>query len=265
MAGKPRPIMAKPVGPGQKPEPRMIDAEPIPSIVQSQFSLTSRPSESEPAPEAEVTDQQVAPVPDDEPQSVEAAVEPMVTQPPVPDMPVEEPPTPEPPAPEPPAPEPPPYPQTMREIFARVDSGWLQFLSSASSFPSERMDEHLSEGGWTRKQMLAHISAWHDTAHDRLGEMILSGKPSERSYDADPFNARVARQAIGRTAGEVLKEMEMTFNRLRRQLGRLTDQQLQADDGWAARLIASETYEHYLEHAPDVYLPPPPDPKSGRR
>jgi DinB superfamily len=274
MAGKPRPIMAKPVGPGQKPEPRMIDAEPIPSIVQSQFSLTSRPSEPEPAPEAEMPAGEIEERAGEgeivEPEPSASRVEPIETQPPVPDMPVEEapapePPTSEPPAPELPAPEPPPYPQTMREVFARVDSGWLQFLSSASSFPSERMDEHLSEGGWTRKQMLAHISAWHDTAHDRLGEMILSGKPSERSYDADPFNARVARQAIGRTAGEVLKEMEMTFNRLRRQLGRLTDQQLQADDGWAARLIASETYEHYLEHAPDVYLPPPPDPKSGRR
>ena len=56
MAGKPRPTMAKPVGPGQKPEPRMIEAEPIPSIVQSQYSLTSRPPAPEPrpaAPEAE--------------------------------------------------------------------------------------------------------------------------------------------------------------------------------------------------------------------
>ena len=56
MAGKPRPTMAKPVGPGQKPEPRMIEAEPIPSIVQSQYSLTSRPPVPEPepvAPEAE--------------------------------------------------------------------------------------------------------------------------------------------------------------------------------------------------------------------
>ena len=153
----------------------------------------------------------------------------------------------------------------MKEIDARVDSAWLQFLASASAFPSERMDEHLSEGGWTRKQMLAHISAWHDAAHDRLGDMIMTGKPSERTVDTDQFNARVARQAIGRTAGEVLKEMEMTFNRLRRQLGRLTDQQLVADDGWAAAIIADNTYVHYDEHAADVYQPPPPDPRQGRR
>ena len=45
----------------------------------------------------------------------------------------------------------------------------------------------------------------------------------------------------------------MTFNRLRRQLARLTDQQLVANDGWAAHVIAGDTYEHYEEHWPDVY------------
>ena len=70
----------------------------------------------------------------------------------------------------------------------------------------------------------------------------------------DAFNARVARQAIGRTGGEVLTEMEMTFNRLRRQLARLTDEQLAADDGWAAAMIAGNTYGHYEEHWADVYI-----------
>ena len=265
----------------------MIEAEPIPSIVQSQYSLTSRPPEPEPEPEAPQTEQPPTqqPLPDaqqpaaipqtaaiEEPvaetQSMPtAAVEPLASEPPIQEAPVAPAPAPE-PSPEPAPPEPaapPPYPQTMKEIDARVDAAWLQFLASASAFPNERMDEHLSEGGWTRKQMLAHISAWHDATHDRLGDMIMSGKPSERSYDDDQFNARVSRQAVGRTAGEVLKEMEMTFNRLRRQLGRLTDQQLVADDGWAAGVIAGNTYEHYQEHAADVYQPPLPDGKSGRR
>jgi hypothetical protein len=272
--------MAKPVGPGQKPEPRMIEAEPIPSIVQSQYSLTARPPAPEPEPAAPEPDEQPTSAPAtaavDEPAAStqgmqESRVEPLASEPSIQETPVAAAPEPEPALePAPPefvasAPPPPPYPQTMKEMDARVDGAWLQFLASASAFPSERMDEHLSEGGWTRKQMLAHISAWHDTAHDRLGDMIMTGKPSERTFDEDSFNARVARQAIGRTAGEILKEMEMTFNRLRRQLGRLTDQQLVADDGWAANVIAGNTYEHYQEHAADVYQPPPPDNKSGRR
>lgn len=168
------------------------------------------------------------------------------------------------PSPEPePTPEP-LRPQTVSEMFALVDDAWRQFFRAASAFPSERMDERLNEG-WTRKQMLAHISAWHDLTHDRLGKLILTGESVDLTENADAINARVARQAIGRTAGETLKEMEMTFNRLRRQLGRLTDEQLATDDGWAAHVIAANTYEHYEEHRADVYQPPSPDGRSGRR
>jgi len=156
-------------------------------------------------------------------------------------------------------------PQTLTEMFALVDDGWRQFRAAAGAFPSERMDERLNDDGWTRKQMLAHIAAWHDLTHDRLGKLIMTGKPAHMTEEADAINARVARQAIGRTGGEVLKEMEMTFNRLRRQLARLTDEQLAADDGWAAQVIAGNTYGHYEEHWADVYMPPPADGRTGRR
>jgi hypothetical protein len=167
-------------------------------------------------------------------------------------------------APEP-DPEPPiDYPLTLKEMFARMDAGWSSFRAAAAAWPSERMDEHIEEGGWSRKQMLAHIAAWHDATHDRLGKMILSGQPEDDVADTDAFNARISRQAIGRTAGEIQKEMEMTYNRLRRQVSRLTDQQLRADGGWAARVIADNTYDHYAEHAADVYQPPV-DPNARRR
>jgi len=155
-------------------------------------------------------------------------------------------------------------PQTLSEMYKLVDDAWRQFFAAAGAFPSERMDERLNDG-WTRKQMLAHIAAWHDLTHDRLGKLIMTGKPAYLNEEVDAINARVARQAIGRTGGEVVKEMEMTFNRLRRQLARLTDEQLSADDGWAAQVIAGNTYGHYEEHWVDVYMPPPADGRSGRR
>jgi Protein of unknown function (DUF1706) len=157
------------------------------------------------------------------------------------------------------------YPTTLKEMLARMDAGWAQFKVEAAAWPSERMDERIEEDSWSRKQMLAHITAWHDATHDRLGKMILSGQPEDGVADTDAFNARISRQAIGRTAGEILKEMEMTYNRLRRQVSRLNDQQLRADDGWAAQVIAANTYEHYAEHAADVYQPPADPNARGRR
>jgi hypothetical protein len=147
------------------------------------------------------------------------------------------------------------YPRTVHEIVELVDNGWRNFYGAATSFPSEHMDEHIGEG-WTRKQMLAHITAWHDLTNERLLRFLTTREATDLTQDEDVINARVARQAVGRTAGEVLKDMELSYNRLRRQVARLTDDQLMAHDGWAAHIVAGNTYEHYAEHADDVYQPP---------
>ena len=156
-------------------------------------------------------------------------------------------------------------PETVREALRLVDAGWVTFRNAAARFPAERMDEHLTEGGWTRKQMLAHIAAWHDLTTERLGKFALGGKPVPLDSDEDRFNARVARQAVGKTAGEVLKDMEATFNKLRRRLQSMTDQQLTAQRGWAAHVIAGNTYDHYREHYADIYTPEPAEGQARRR
>jgi UDP-N-acetylmuramyl pentapeptide synthase len=111
--------------------------------------------------------------------------------------------------------------------------------------------------------MLAHITAWHDLTTDRLNRFIVTGKPQELAEDTDAINARVARQAVGRTGGEVLKEMEISLGRLRRHIVQLTDSQLMVDDRWAANVIAGNTWEHYAEHMADLALPEPAVPGQG--
>lgn len=157
-----------------------------------------------------------------------------------------------------------PTPERVRDVIRRVDHAWAEFRAAAARFPSERMDEHLTEHGWTRKQMLAHIGLWHDLTHDRLGQLIVAGKPAPLDQEVDALNARAARVAVGKTAGEVAKDTEASFGRLRRQLQRLTDEQLQAHRGWAANVVAKNTYEHYAEHMDDLYVAETPE-GAGRR
>lgn len=158
------------------------------------------------------------------------------------------------------------FPKTIRETLRLVDQAWATFRAAAMRFPSERMDERLGEDAWTRKQMLEHIAAWHDLTADRLVKMINSGRPEPLDRATDAFNAAVARQAIGKTSGEVLKDMDATFNRLRRQMARLTDTQLKNDDWWAAFVIGGNTYGHYEQHFAEIYTPElPADGRSRRR
>ena len=237
----------------------------VPKKSQARPRSMARPAEPEPEPELKRESQgesgpEVQPVLEPEPiSSLASKPEPFVEPEPEPYV------EPEPesfvePEPEPQAlveaePEPPPL--TLRELFRRVDGAWYAFRAAAARFPAERMDEHLTEDGWTRKQMLAHIAAWHDLTSDRLVKLIVTGRPFELDRDTDAINAGVARIAIGKTAGEVLKDVEATFNRLRRQMQRLSDAQLHQADGWAAHIIAGNTYEHYAEHMADLYMPEP--------
>lgn len=141
---------------------------------------------------------------------------------------------------------------TVREMLAQMDEGWAEFSQRLRALPAELLDDHLGEGAWTRKQMLAHIAMWHDLTVDRLMEFSETGRPVELDEDDDVINARAARGAIGRSSGEVLLAVDESYRHLRREVARLTNEQLAAHDSWAATLISGNTHRHYAEHAVDL-------------
>jgi hypothetical protein len=133
-----------------------------------------------------------------------------------------------------------------------MDDDWARFRKRVQALPIERLADRLGDGAWTRKQMLGHISTWHELTFEPLRRFVASGEPSELDEDEDTINARAARAAEGRTSGEVLQTMDDTFRRLRREVSLLSDAQLAANDSWAAAVIAGNTYGHYAEHLPDL-------------
>lgn len=167
-----------------------------------------------------------------------------------------------------PQPEPPPDldqnapPLTMREMFARVEPAFHEFRDAAYGYPAEHMNDRIGDEGWTRKQMLSHICAWHDLTTDRLLKMATTAQPVPLDRAEDAINNAAARIAIGKSVGEVLKDVEASYARLRRQMLRMTDVDLRLGDGWAAHVIAGNTYHHYAEHMADL-APPVPLPGSG--
>ena len=140
---------------------------------------------------------------------------------------------------------------TVTATLARIDEAWTAFRDHVHGVPGERLELRIGDG-WTRKQMLAHISAWHDLTTDRLAVLLETGEPAADPDAEDVVNARAARAAVGRTTGEILIGMDDSYRRLRREVSRLTDEQLAAHDGWAAAIIAGNTHEHYAEHLADL-------------
>jgi DinB superfamily len=144
---------------------------------------------------------------------------------------------------------------TVREVLARMDDGWRDFQEHVQALPGEALQARLGDGTWTRKQMLAHIGTWHDMTVERLSGLVSSGEAPGIDEDEDVVNARAARAAEGRTSGEVLQGMQDSYGRLRREVARLTDAQLALHDGFAASIIAGNSYGHYREHLADLGAP----------
>ena len=84
---------------------------------------------------------------------------------------------------------------------------------------------------------------------------MASGEPPDLDEHEDVINARAARAAVGRTSGEVVQAMQDSYGRLRREVARLTDAQLADHDGFAASIIAGNSYGHYREHLADLGAP----------
>jgi len=140
---------------------------------------------------------------------------------------------------------------TRDEALRLMDDGWGGFNGRVTSMPSEQLELHIGDG-WTRKQMLAHIATWHDLTVDRLTRFADSGEPSDLAEGEDAINARAGRAAEGRTTGEIVLSMADSYRRLRREVSTLSDAQLAAHEGWAASIIAGNSYGHYAEHLPDL-------------
>lgn len=153
---------------------------------------------------------------------------------------------------------------TVREALARMDAGWTAFSGTMKSMPNEQLEERLGDDAWTRKQMLAHISTWHDMTVDRLGRFMDSGEPVDFDEHEDAINARAARAATGRTTGEIIQGVEDSYRRLHRQVSRLSDAQLVDHDGFAAAIIAGNSYGHYRQHLADLGGPAEPDAGADR-
>ena len=142
----------------------------------------------------------------------------------------------------------------VRNTLRRMDEGWAAFYALASALRNDQLTARLGEGAWTRKQMLAHISAWHELTTGRLLKFSESGEPvdlpGEESEDA--INLRAARASDGRTTGEVVMATADTHRRLRRTVAAMTDAQLAAHDGWAAAVIAGNSFDHYAQHLDEL-------------
>lgn len=149
----------------------------------------------------------------------------------------------------------------ISELLARIDEGWRPFREAVRGIGRARMNEP-TVAGWTFRDLVAHVSAWHDLTARRLRALLETGKlpgpGDERSLglppfrDVDEFNARVtaSHRLVGAEA--LVDELDTTYRAVRGAVAALTDDQLHANEDQVVAIVTGNTFGHYEEHAMEL-------------
>lgn len=146
-------------------------------------------------------------------------------------------------------------PRTSAELVERIESGWKVFRGAVRDLGRARLAQPI-DGGWTYKDMTAHVAAWMEYVPKRVSE-IRSGRADPLSWSeaaVDAFNAKAVeeRRLVGPEA--ILDELDTANQRVLDEARRTTDQEIaqSSHSSGILSLFAWCTYLHWEEHMPEL-------------
>src|SRR5690242_4756400 len=160
--------------------------------------------------------------------------------------------------------------QTKDELLERIRTGRADFDTVLLAVPPEVVDQPLLDGGWSVKDLVAHIAAYDQwtaaqitaanagrAATDRELYGVEDVPDDPQGWDEDRQNAAIRDRYADVSYPDALAFAEQSFNQLLSVLTTtpedvLTRPGAQAwTEGQAViDLVPGETYRHYAEHLP---------------
>ena len=143
------------------------------------------------------------------------------------------------------------------DLLSIVQTAWTGFRLAIGAIGIPGLEEKTSTG-WTYKDLVAHAAAWEDRTASRLQTLRESGSNTYPGVDdADQFNAAVVERTRGRDAREVVGELDAAHARIADEIGKLSPEQIHANDDWVIAVVAGNTYGHYAEHLDEIFASVP--------
>ncbi len=154
--------------------------------------------------------------------------------------------------------------ETFAELVQRLEAGIAQIATLMTAVPAERWDTPLphGEGGWTRRQLLAHMAAndQRQLTRVRVGTGI-GGVADESTMkeqgDVHVWNQQQVDLRAGRSLEELLAEMRTQRTELVALLQSLTQEQrsrqipLRGEQVPLSTLV-SAVLDHFVQHAQEI-------------
>jgi uncharacterized damage-inducible protein DinB len=140
--------------------------------------------------------------------------------------------------------------KTREQVLRLVRDGRAELEDALARLPDARLEEPLLEGGWSAKDLMAHVSHWELAFLSNVGE---PPPPIADQGSTDATNDAVYRHHHARPLADVREEFEAVHRRLVERVSTFSDDELNAQpvigkEAVVWQYIAGETWNHYPEH-----------------
>jgi hypothetical protein len=141
------------------------------------------------------------------------------------------------------------------ELLAAIKRDRAALEALVARVPDSRMTEPALVGGWSVKDVLAHITAWEQLAL----KWIKENKREELTWGANndeqvnTLNAKLYAENLDRPLKEVREQSKHSYEQMLAAVEWLSDQDLAAKPTWAPgaetwQIISANSDDHYREH-----------------
>lgn len=137
-------------------------------------------------------------------------------------------------------------PRRPAQLLEKMREGWRPFRRALSRLGLAPLSD-LTPAGWTHKAMLSHLAYWMEVVTDELPAR-LEGRRTN-SVDGQPENDREAKESAARSAHDTVARLDAAYKSMVDITTALPDRDIHF---MAIRLIAGETYGHFLEHLCEI-------------
>lgn len=143
------------------------------------------------------------------------------------------------------------------EVLALLDGARARLDAALADIPRERMEASELDGGWSAKDVVAHITWSEREMVGVLRQRALTGSELWE-LSRDERNAAVFAENRDRPLDDVLDEAQRVFAELRAEIALLSDAELNDPAAIAGlpgeftpwQLLAGNSWAHYPEHLP---------------
>jgi hypothetical protein len=151
-------------------------------------------------------------------------------------------------------------PKSKDELISRIHTDWSAFLETIEKLSHDQWTKP-GPGGWSTKDILAHISFWeryllfHHLRGRPSHDVLRVDKEILQEYDENQINALIYERNRHNSVTYILEDLHQTHDELLAALESIPIEDLEKPGAYDDRTkqplmlsVISNTYEHYREH-----------------